>query len=58
MVISQYPVDRTLELLSFDGNLEFLKKYLRKIGKIRQYETGEGLYKGQKIHTAMCVFKF
>lgn len=28
------------------------------MGKIRQYEIGEGLYKSQKIFTAMCVFKF
>lgn len=47
-----------MELISFDGDIGFLKKYLRKIGKIRQYETGEGLYKGQRIFTAMCTFKF
>ena len=34
---AEYPVDRTLELICFDGNLFFLKKYLRKIGKIRKY---------------------
>lgn len=35
-----------------------MKKYLRKIGKIRQYDCGEALYKGHRIFTAMCVFKF
>ena len=34
---TDYPVDRTLELISFDGSLSFLKKYLRKIGKIRKF---------------------
>ena len=36
--ITEYPVDRTLELISFDGGLGFVKKYLRKVGKIRKFE--------------------
>jgi hypothetical protein len=54
----EYSEDRTLELISFDGELNFLKGYLRKMGKIRKFETGDGIYKGQGIFTAMCVFKF
>ena len=41
---SPYSNDRTLELISFDGQLGFLKKYLRKVGKIRIYDIGEGMY--------------
>ena len=44
--------------MSFDGNLLFLKKYLRKIGKIRKMDHGDGVYKDTKIWTALCVFKF
>lgn len=42
---SPFPVDRTLELISFDGPLEAVRGYLRKVGRIRKMTTGQTQYK-------------
>ena len=41
---SPYPIDRTLEVISFDGKLDVAIPFFKKIGKIRKYITGETKY--------------
>ena len=55
---SDFPVDRTLQVLSFDSDLEFSKVLWKKIGKIRKFFTGESRYQGKEVHYAIVVFKF
>jgi hypothetical protein len=37
---SEYPIDRTLEMLSFDGDLEFMRGVARKLGRMRKFISG------------------
>ena len=55
---AMYPVDRTLEGLSFDGDLQSVKALFRKVGKIRKFLTGEGKYQNKKVHYCIVIFKF
>lgn len=55
---SVYPVDRTLEALSFDGDLQPVQVLFRKLGKIRKFITGEGKYQNKKVHYCIVIFKF
>jgi len=44
---SEYPIDRTLEMLSFDGDLEFMRGVSRKLGRVRKFISGESKYQGK-----------
>jgi hypothetical protein len=41
----EFPIDRTLEVISFDEDLKSIQPILRKIGKIRKYITGQTILK-------------
>lgn len=51
-------MDRTLEAISFDGDLEPTRALFKKIGKIRRFVTGESKYNGKNVHYCIVIFKF
>ena len=55
---AQYPLDRTLEVLSFDGDLEMMKPLFKRIGKVRKFITGEALYSAKTAFTSIVIFKY
>jgi hypothetical protein len=56
----QLPIDRTLEVVTFDDNvnLDIAKQIFKKLGKIRKFIPGEGNYKGKSMYFIMIVYKF
>jgi hypothetical protein len=53
-----YPVDRTLEVISFDGKLEISLPFFKKIGKVRKFITGETKYAEKDTHYCIVIFKY
>ena len=54
----EYPVDRTLEVISFDGGLEITKAIFKKIGKVRKFINGETIYHGKQAFYSFVIFKY
>jgi hypothetical protein len=52
-------VDRTLELISFDEELQGkIEQVMKKVGKVRKFEFGKGEFKNREVFFCMVIFKY
>ena len=45
-------------MLSFDGDLEFMRGVSRKLGRVRKFYSGENKYQGKAVNFCIVVFKY